>query len=237
MTLPAIEIYADGADKARMVALAARGDIHGFTTNPSLTKKAGVSDYAAFVRDLLRDIKKPISFEIFADEIDAMIAQGMQLQGFGDNVYVKVPVMNTKGVFTAAVIERLSAAGVKLNITAIFTPAQVAAILPLLTAGVPAVLSIFAGRIADTGRDPYPLVREAAAMVKADGRGAKLLWAGTRQVYSVIEAAACGCQVITLPYDMIDKLPLFGKDLTECSRQAVVSFFEDARSSNLTLVC
>ncbi len=236
MKLPNIAIYADGADKNKMFALNKLPYVAGFTTNPSLMKKSGVSDYKKFAQELLTEIKKPISFEIFADNNQDMISQGKILASWGDNVYVKVPVTNTAGVPTHEVIKTLSQAGIKLNITAIFTVEQIVALLPFLADKTPAVLSIFAGRIADTGVDPEPMVREAAtALARANRPQAELLWAGTRQVFSAVEAARCGCKIITMPSDMIEKLPLFGKDLTDYSREAVLNFFQDAQASALTL--
>ncbi|MDI9314168.1 MAG: transaldolase family protein [Hydrotalea sp.] len=234
--LPSIAIYADGADKATMFALNKLPHVAGFTTNPSLMKKSGVADYKQFAMELLREIKKPISFEIFADDDDAMIAQGNILAAWADNVYVKVPVINTKGAPTHKVIRVLSDVGIKLNITAIFTSKQIADLLPFLNPATPSVLSIFGGRIADTGVDPEPIVKQAADIIKASNHAnAELLWAGTRQVFSAVEAARCGCQIITMPPDMIEKLSLFGKDLTDYSRDAVVNFFKDAQDSKLTL--
>ena len=234
--LPSIDIYADGADKDKMFQLNKLPYVAGFTTNPSLMKKSGVQDYKKFAMELLQEIKKPISFEIFADDDDAMIAQGKILAGWGDNVYVKVPVMNTKGQPTHRVIKGLSDAGIKLNITAIFTSQQIIDLLPFLNPRTPSVLSIFGGRIADTGVDPEPIVKEAAHNIKKSNHPhAALLWAGTRQVFSVVEAARCGCQIITMPPDMIEKLSLFGKDLTDYSKEAVVNFFKDAQDSKLQL--
>ena len=236
MKIPSIAIYADGADKAKMFQLNKLAHVAGFTTNPSLMKKSGVSDYKAFAMELLAEIKKPISFEIFADDDAGMIAQGKILASWGDNVYVKVPIMNTKGVATHRVIKALSDEGIKLNITAIFTSEQIADLLPFLGAATPAVLSIFGGRIADTGVDPEPIVRAAADIIKKSQRPkAELLWAGTRQVFSAVEAARCGCQIVTMPPDMIEKLSLFGKDLTDYSQEAVVNFFKDAQDSKLHL--
>ncbi|MGI9461572.1 MAG: transaldolase family protein [Alphaproteobacteria bacterium] len=239
MNYPKIAIYADGADKATMLRLHRLSYVAGFTTNPSLMKKSGVKDYKKFVEELLVDIKKPISFEIFADQDGAMITEGKILadwgKNIGDNVYVKVPITNSHGIPTHKVVKTLSDAGIKLNITAIFTTAQIAAVLPFLNPKTEAVLSIFAGRIADTGLDPEPIVKETADVIKEKNSHAKLLWAGTRQVFSAVEAVRCGCDIITMPADMIDKLSLFGKDLNDYSREAVVSFLEDAKASGLVI--
>lgn len=238
-SFPKIDIYADGADAEKIIALDQNPLIQGFTTNPSLMKKSGVSHYLDFAKSLLAKVKKPISFEIFADDENGMIEQGLILKNLAPHVYVKVPVINTKGEFTGKVIEQLNNHGAALNITAIFTPEQVKAILAILpkkTAN-PAhtILSIFGGRIADTGRDPMPYVETSAQLIKASQCHAALLWAGTRQVFSMVEAATAGCDIITMPYDMIDKFTLLGRDLTQCSKDAVLNFYHDALSSKLSL--
>jgi transaldolase len=226
-----IKLFADGADLAGMKAMYANPLIKGFTTNPTLMRKAGVADYKAFAREVLRAIPdRPVSFEVFADELDEMEAQGREIATWGTNVNVKIPVTNTKRVFCGPVIRRLSAAGVQVNVTAVFTLEQVRAIAECLSPSTPAIVSVFAGRIADTGADPIPHMREARAMLAARPK-AELLWASPREVLNVVHAAEAGCHIITATNDILAKLGLFGKDLGDYSLETVQMFHKDASAA------
>ncbi len=230
-----IAVFADGADVADMLATHRAGRVQGFTTNPTLMRKAGVTDYAAFARDVLAEIKDvPISFEVFADEFEEMERQARLITSWGANVYVKVPVTNTRGQFSGGVVSRLARSGVKLNVTALLTTEQVRRVCEVLTPDVPAIISIFAGRIADTGLDPVPVMREAVQIVRTLPL-AQVLWASPREVLNVYQAEECGCHIVTATKDLLAKLPLFGKDLTEYSRETVRMFFDDARRAGYTL--
>lgn len=230
-----IKIYADGANKADMLAVYAKGGAKGFTTNPTLMRQAGITDYASFAQDILGSIKDlPISFEVFADDLPTMEAQAHRINSWADNVYVKIPVTNTKSVSTAPLISSLSHAGVKLNITAIMTLDQVREVVDAISADTPAVISVFAGRIADTGRDPVPLMRDALAICQSKPK-AELLWASPREVLNIYQADEIGCHIITVTPDLIKKLALQGKDLNEYSLDTVKMFDNDARNAGFTL--
>jgi len=230
-----VKLFADGADLAGMKAMYANPAIKGFTTNPTLMRKAGISDYKLFAREVLRTIPdRPVSFEVFADELDAMEAQGREIATWGPNVNVKIPVTNTKGVFCGPVIKRLSSAGIQVNVTAVFTLSQVRAIAEQLSPQTPAIVSVFAGRIADTGRDPIPLMTEARAIL-ASRPSAELLWASPREVLNVIHAEQAGCHIITATNDILGKLDLFDKDLTAYSLETVQMFHRDATAANFTI--
>jgi transaldolase len=223
-----IKIIADGADLKSMKALAADPRIKGFTTNPSLVRKAGVADYTSFAMDVLKVIPdRPVSFEVFADELEEMEAQARTIARWGKNVYVKIPVTNTKRQSTAPIITRLSKAGVALNVTAIFTLQQVREVTDALDAGTPAVVSVFAGRVADTGVDPEPLMRQSAEIMKAKPK-AELLWASPRELLNIYQADNCGCHIITVQPDVLSKLDLVGKDLEAYSLETVQGFYKDA---------
>jgi transaldolase len=226
-----VKIFADGADLKDMLIMHADPRIAGFTTNPSLMRKAGVTDYEAFAHKVLESITdRPISFEVFADDFPGMIDQGRVIATWGKNVNVKVPVTNTKGEFTGPVIRALSADGVELNVTAIFTAEQVRAVAEALNASVPAIVSVFAGRIADTGIDPVPLMRECKKILAMRPK-AELLWASPRELLNIFQADEIGCHIITCTNDMIAKLDLVGKDLVQYSREAVQAFHRDATAS------
>ncbi len=226
-----IKLFADGADLAGMKAMYANPMIKGFTTNPTLMRKAGVTDYKAFARDVLRAIPdRPVSFEVFADELDEMEAQGREIASWGRNVNVKIPVTNTKRTFCGPVIRRLSAAGVQVNVTAVFTLEQVQAISECLSPSTGAIVSVFAGRIADTGLDPVPAMRQARAILAARPK-AELLWASPREVLNVVHADEAGCHIITATNDILAKLGLFGKDLGDYSLETVNMFYRDASAS------
>ncbi len=226
-----VKIFADGADLKSMTALAADRRIKGFTTNPSLMRKAGVEDYVAFARDVLRAIPdRPVSFEVFADEFPEMEAQAREIATWGKNVYVKIPISNTRGHSAMPLIQRLSAQGIPLNVTAIFTLVQVQDVTDALDAGTPAVVSVFAGRIADTGVDPMPIMREAAAVMRAKPK-AELLWASPRELLNIYHADECGCHIITVSPDVLSKMDLVGRSLDEYALETVRVFYKDATAA------
>jgi transaldolase len=234
--LAAIKIFADGASVASMLEAARDPRIAGFTTNPTLMRKAGVADYVAFAREVLAQIRdKPISFEVFADDTAGMRRQAREIAAWGPNVYVKVPVTNTRGEPSTELARELAAEGVKLNVTAICTLDQVRAIAAALAGGPPSVISVFAGRIADTGRDPIPLMREALAICRAADRRIELLWASPREVLNIVQAAEIGCDIITVTSDLLAKLPLIGKALAAFSLETVQMFHRDAEAAGYKL--
>ena len=231
-----MKIFADGADLETMVALAADPQISGFTTNPTLMRRSGVTDYAEFARKILETITThPISFEVFADEPAEMIRQGRLIASWGDNVYVKIPITNTRRESAIPLVKELAASGVKLNVTAICTLEQVSAAAKALEGGAPSVVSVFAGRIADTGRDPVPLMASALELCRAAGKGVELLWASPRELLNIIQAAEVGCDIITVTPDLLKKLALVGKDLGEYSLETVQMFFKDAAAAGYVL--
>jgi transaldolase len=235
-SLDGIKIFADGASLAAMREAARDPRIAGFTTNPTLMRKAGVADYRAFARDVLAEIRdKPISFEVFADDGDGMRRQALDIAAWADNVYVKVPVTNTRGEPCTALMRELAGAGVKLNVTAICTLDQVREVAAALAGGAPAVVSVFAGRIADTGRDPIPLMREALVICREADRRIELLWASPREVLNVFQAAAIGCDIITVTPDLYAKLALGGKELAAFSLETVQMFHRDAAAAGYKL--
>lgn len=231
-----VKLFTDGADKAQIVEMAKQPWIAGFTTNPSLLKKAGVSDYAAFGRDLVAAVPdRHISFEVFSDDISEMVAQADVITRWGDNVFVKLPVTTTRGETLYDAVRSLSRDGVKINLTAIFTSEQVARAIEALDGGAPAVVSVFAGRLADFGIDYRPVVQDAVARSR-ETRNVEIIWASTREVFNVVEADAMGCQIITAPADVLKKLPALGtKTAAELSLGAVQAFREDAIAAGLRL--
>ena len=229
-----IQIFADGADKASMLEMSRLPYIKGFTTNPTLMRAAGVADYHGFALEVLANIPdRPISFEVFADEEPEMEEQARHIAAWGKNVFVKVPVMRTGGAPTYDLIRSLSGEGIQLNVTALLTLEQVRSVCDALQGNAPAYVSVFAGRIADTGRDPVPLMREAVAMVN-DVR-AQLMWASPRELLNVFQADEIGCHVITATPDILKKLPLVGKDLHQFSQETVQMFRRDAVKSGYSL--
>jgi transaldolase len=231
----AIKIFADGADLKGMKEAATLPYVKGFTTNPTLMRQAGVSDYKQFALDVLKLIPdRPVSFEVFADDFPTMEAQGREIASWGGNVYVKIPVTNTKGEFAGPLLTRLSNDGIKLNVTAIMTNEQVARVGAALAKDTPAVVSVFAGRIADTGRDPVPLMREALALLKERPQ-AELLWASPRELLNIFQADEIGCHIITVTADVMRKLALVGKDLDGYSLETVAMFHRDALSAAFTI--
>jgi len=226
-----VKLFADGADLAGMKEMAANPLIKGFTTNPTLMRKAGIADYKAFALEVLQAIPdRPVSFEVFADEFGEMEAQALEIAGWGKNVNVKIPVMNTRGEFSGALIERLSRAGVHLNVTAVMTVEQVRRVTERLAAGTPAIISVFAGRIADTGRDPLPLMADAVRVMKAKPRS-ELIWASPRELLNIFQADSIGCHIITATNDILKKLSLVGKDLDKYSLETVEMFYKDAAAA------
>lgn len=232
---PDIKIFADGAVLDDVPKLLAGGRVAGFTTNPTLMAKAGVKDYEAFARRFLAAVGGlPVSLEVFADDLPNMLRQARILASWGDNVFVKIPVTNTAGASTAEAVAQLAKEGVKVNVTAVFTRRQIDGLLPMLDARTPAIISVFAGRIADAGIDPRPTVRHAVEQVR-DRPGVEVLWASCREIFSVVAAAEIGCHVITVPNDMLAKLGGLGRDLNDVSLDTVKMFHTDATSSGFRL--
>jgi len=231
-----VKIYADGADRKNMLELAKNPIVQGLTTNPSLMKSAGVTDYKAFSLDILSQIKdKPISFEVFADDFKEMKRQAMEIKSWGSNVYVKIPVTNSEGNSAVELVEELSHAGVKLNVTAIFTLEQTWNVCRALKGGAPSIVSVFAGRIADSGRDPIPLMQAALEICKNAGPQIELLWASSREALNIMQADWMGCHIITCTPELIKKMSTFGKDLTEFSLDTVKMFKKDAEAAGFKL--
>jgi transaldolase len=230
-----VKIFADGADLEGMVALAERPEIAGFTTNPTLMRKSGITDYESFARKVLAAITdRPISFEVFADDPAGMIRQARLLASWAPNVFVKVPVTDTRGNPTTSVIQTLTADGVQLNVTALMTVAQVASVTEALSGTRGAIVSVFAGRIADTGRDPIPIMASAVQITSA-APDVSLLWASPREILNVRQADDIGVDIITVTHDTLAKLGLFGKSLEEFSLETVQMFYDDARAAGYTL--
>ena len=230
-----IKIFADGADIKSMKALAANPRVKGFTTNPTLMRKANITDYVAFAHEVLAAIPNhPVSFEVFADEFAEMEAQALEIASWGKNVYVKIPVTNTKSASAMPLVQRLSKRGVRLNVTAVFTLEQVEAITAALDAGTPAVISVFAWRIADTGVDPMPLMAQAKKITLAKPK-AELLWASPRELINIFHADSIGCDIITVTPDVLAKLDLVGKDLDEYSLETVKMFYKDASAAGYSI--
>jgi transaldolase len=223
-----VKLFADGADKATMLEMYRNPRIQGFTTNPTLMRKAGITSYPSFAKDILSVIRdRPISLEVFADEFADMERQAREIASWGDNVYVKIPVTNTRREPSLDLICRLSHAGVKLNVTALLTLGQVREVTSALAGGAPSCVSVFAGRIADTGRDPVPLMAAAVEMVSVHP-GMELIWASPRELLNIFQAEAIGCHIITATADILQKLSLVGKDLGEYSLDTVKMFYNDA---------
>jgi transaldolase len=230
-----VKIFADGADYESILKLYANPLIKGFTTNPTLMRKAGISDYEAFGRRILAAIPdRPISLEVFADEFDEMEKQARVIAGWGRNVNVKIPVTNTKGVFSGEVIRHLSSEGISLNVTAVFTLEQVSRIVEVLDPRTPSIVSVFAGRIADTGVDPEPMMKSALEIVRSRPK-AELLWASPRELLNVFHADRCGTHIITVTHDLLGKLPNVGYDLDSFSLDTVKMFFNDAAASQFSI--
>ena len=230
-----VKIFADGADRAGMLEMAAKPYIKGLTTNPTLMHKVGIKDYRAFAKEILSDIReKPLSFEVFSDDFSDMQRQAMEIASWGDNVYVKIPVTNTAGQTCYDLSRTLSGDGVKLNVTALMTLEQVRDVVASLSPTVPSYVSVFAGRIADTGRDPVPLMTQAVALLKPLP-AAELIWASPRELLNIFQADEIGCQVITVTNDILKKLSLVGYDLTAYSLDTVKMFYNDATAAGFKL--
>lgn len=230
-----VKLFADGADLAGMKEMAANPMIKGFTTNPTLMRKAGISDYKAFAGEVLKAIPdRPVSFEVFADDFGEMETQALEIASWGGNVNVKIPVTNTRNEFAGPLIERLSKAGVMVNVTAVMTLDQVQRITDRLEAKTPAIISVFAGRIADTGRDPLPIMRESVRIMQSKPK-AELIWASPRELLNVFQADEVGCHIITATNDILKKLSLVGKDLAQYSLETVEMFYKDARAAGYTI--
>ncbi len=231
----AVKLFADGADLDGMLKLYAKPYIQGFTTNPTLMNKAGIRDYRVFAHDVLRAIPdRPISFEVFSDEFAQMEHQANEIASWGENVYVKVPVTNTRREPAYDLIGRLSRAGVKVNVTALMTLGQVRDVVECVRDGAPSCISVFAGRMADTGRDPVPMMSAAVEMLRLAPR-AELIWASPRELLNVFQADAIGCHIITVTHDILQKIDLVGKDLSDYSLDTVKMFYRDAVQAGFTL--
>lgn len=237
MTKLNVEVFADGADVEQMKAAYKNKEVDGFTTNPSLMAKAGVTDYKAFAEEVVREIPDAsISFEVFGDDLETMEKEAEILKQYGDNVFVKIPIVNTKGETTIPLIKKLSADNVRLNITAVYTLDQVKEITDAVTEGVPTYISVFAGRIADTGVDPVPMVKESVEIAHSKA-GVKLLWASCREVINVIQADELGADIITCPADVVKKVNTnLGRDIEELSVDTVQGFAKDIQSSGLSIL-
>ncbi len=232
-----IKIFADGANEEEMLKVYHQKIVTGFTTNPSLMKKAGVKDYKGFAKRITSQIPDlPISFEVFSDDLNVMIKEARIIGSLGNNVYVKIPITNTKGISTAPVIHTLSSEGIKVNVTAVFTPEQTKTALNALSPDISAIISVFAGRISDTGINPVPIMKKCKEYCGTLRPHAELLWASCRELYSIYEAEESGCDIITVPNAILTKLPLIGKDLTQYSLETVRGFFADASSLGFTII-
>ena len=230
-----IKIFADGADEKEIIKLNEKDYIKGFTTNPSLMKKANIKNYETFARALLSKIKtKPISFEVFSDDLNLMEKQAEKIATWGKNVNVKIPITNTKSVSTCEIIRRLSTKGIICNITAIFTPDQLKRVVDVLHKDTPAILSVFAGRIADSGEDPQKIIIDSVNFAK-DKPHSEVLWASTREVLNIFQAEKAGCKIITVPNNILSKLEFIGKNLEAFSLETVKDFYNDAQAAGYDL--
>jgi transaldolase len=231
-----IKIFADGCDKAGIVDLYAKSYIRGLTTNPTLMNKVGIKDYEAFARDVLQTVTgKPISFEVFSDDFSEMKRQALKIASWAPNVYVKIPITNSTGKSSIPVIKELAHRGVQLNITALLTPAQVREVAAVLNPDVASVVSVFCGRIADTGVDPMPIMRESRGLLRHQPKS-ELLWASVREVYNIVQAEEVGCHIVTVQHDILAKaVKMLGQDLTELSLDTVKMFARDAAEAGYRL--
>jgi len=230
-----VKLFADGADIAGMVEMAGKPYISGLTTNPTLMRKAGITDYSKFAKDVLREITtKQISFEVFSDDLEDMKIQGEKIASWGKNVNVKIPITTTRGISTATVIQYLSKKGVSVNATALMTQNQVKEVSQHLDPDVPSFVSVFAGRIADTGRDPIPIMAECVAIMRNSPK-ASLIWASPRELLNIFQADQVGCHVITATNDLLKKLEIVGRDLSQYSLETVQMFYDDAKKAGFNL--
>ena len=230
-----IKIFADGADRDGIMEMYKNPQIAGFTTNPTLMRRAGIKDYRTFAQDILKEISdRPISFEVFSDEFVEMERQAMEIASWGENVYVKIPVTNTRGETSYDLTRRLSAKGVKVNVTAMMSLSQVRQVGEAVEGGAPCCVSVFAGRVADTGRDPVPMMAAAVELLRPY-ENAELIWASPRELLNVFQANAIGCHIITVTNDVLKKLSIVGKDLHQYSLETVQMFYDDAKSAGFDL--
>ena len=230
-----VKIFADGAEKAGMLEMAGKSWVQGLTTNPTLMRKVGISDYKTFAKDILGLIsEKPISFEVFSDEFPEMERQAMEIASWGENVYVKVPITNTRKEPIYPLIQKLVARKVKLNVTALMTLEQVKGTMEALNPAVPSYISVFAGRIADTGRDPLPLMVDSLKVMKTNPK-AELIWASPRELLNIFQADEIGCHIITVTNDILKKLSLVGYDLSEYSLDTVKMFYQDGKAAGFSI--
>jgi transaldolase len=230
-----VKLFADGADKACMLQMHANPLIQGFTTNPTLMRRAGVKDYEAFAKEVLAAIpNRPISFEVFADDFPEMERQARKIASWGSNVYVKIPVTNTRREPSYRLVRRLTHDGVKVNVTALLTLEQASEVADALAGGAPSGVSIFAGRIADTGVDPVPIMAAAVKLLRSE-RQIELIWGSPRELLNIFQADAIGCHIITATADLLKKLDLIGKDLNDYSLETVEMFHQDARQAGYTI--
>jgi len=230
-----VKLFSDGADLSSMIEMAAKPFISGLTTNPTLMRKAGIKDYVKFAKDVLKEIQnKPISFEIFSDELEGMRTQGEKIASWGENVYVKVPITNTHGESTRPVVQYLAKRGVKVNVTALMTQKQVADVADILNPEVESCVSVFAGRIADTGRDPMPVMRDCVLALRHNIKS-ELIWASPRELLNIFQADNVGCHIITATNDILKKLELIGYDLDSYSLDTVKMFYSDAKESGYVI--
>ncbi|WP_305849996.1 transaldolase [Staphylococcus hyicus] len=231
-----VQVFADGADINQMKQAYVNKEVDGFTTNPSLMAKAGVEDYTQFAKEVVKAIPDAsVSFEVFGDDMETMEKEAEIIQQFGENIFVKIPIVNTKGESMLPLIEKLSAKGVKLNVTAVYTIEQVKAITEAVTEGVETYVSVFAGRIADTGVDPLPLMKESVKVTHSK-KGVQLLWASCRELYNVIQADEIGVDIITCPGDVVKKIPNIGRNIDDLSVDTVKGFAKDIQSSGLSIL-
>jgi transaldolase len=231
-----IKIFSDGAERDQLLKMNANPLVSGMTTNPSLMKKAGVTDYRGFCKEILTQIRqKPLSFEVFADDFETMERQAREIATWGDNVYVKIPIQNSEGKSSAQLVRTLTRAGIKLNVTAIYTVRQAIEACEALEKGAPSIVSVFAGRAADLGHDPVPTLTAAAEICGQYGDQIECLWASTREVYNILQAEQCGCKIITVPFDVLAKLEGRFQTLEELSLDTVRIFKKDSESAGFTL--
>ncbi len=231
-----IKLYSDGADFKSMQAMNDNPLVSGMTTNPTLMKKSGITDYRGFAKQVLAAVtKKPVSLEVFSDDVDEMERQANEIATWGSNVYVKIPVTNSKGVSTLDLVKKLTTRGVHLNITAILTLKQIEEVCTALKGGAPSVVSVFAGRISDTGRDAVPFMKATVEHCRRAGSQCESLWASTREVYNIVQAQDAGCSIITVPFDILAKLKMWQQDLTELSLDTVTMFKKDSEAAGFKL--
>jgi transaldolase len=231
-----IKIFSDGAERDQLLKMNQNPIVSGMTTNPTLMKKAGVTDYRAFCKDILKEIRvKPISFEVFADDFETMEKQAREIATWGQNVYVKIPIQNSEGKSALPLVKTLTRAGINLNVTAIYTLKQTVEACQALEGGAPSIVSVFAGRAADLGHDPVPTLTAAAEVCAEYGDQMECLWASTREVYNILQAEQCGCEIITVPFDVLAKLEGGFKTLEELSLDTVRTFKKDSESAGFSL--